>query len=235
MSDSIKLKTSWSDYLEMTSYKNKGKYFTDKYGDNNKAKLAQLLTFVGSESDELAKEYTVYENIDDMVFGQFIACENALTKGLDMHIVLELIAISVIRPASDEVFDNTDREKEVAHVSDLRKEDSTAVLNIVNDYIRARNYYVNHKYNGVFYKLKSDDDEEEVDLDEDEKSSEEKFADNWYWYAMIRSLTNEDILRLEDVLMLEMSTIAPELSYKRQKYMIDEARRKREEAIRRTR
>lgn len=229
------MKTKWKDYLELITYDKVEDYYLEKFdGDKQKASIAMVLSFTDKKDSVLLNNYNIYDSIDEMVFGQFIACEKVISSGNDKNIILEILSYNIFRPVNDIMFDNTDRQKEEIHVESIREEDSFVLIQIINKWLDHRNYYVNKKYNGVFYKIIDDEDvEDEEELTGDELSAEEQFSRNWYWYAMVRSLASENVLKIEEVLMKPMADIAPELAYRRQKDVIDTARRKREEQLRR--
>ena len=75
-----------------------------------------------------------------------------------------------------------------------------------------------------------DKEEEEEDKKED-KTSENLFHSQWYWYAMVRMLAKEDITRYNEIYMLKMATVLPEMSYIAQRDKIENAERRRQAAL----
>ncbi len=185
----------------------------------------------------------------ETVFGQFIAIEKALASGYSKDKAIELLAYSVLRPLEDDVFDNTDVEKENVNRENILDYDASEIINTLNIYSTNRDVYIRETYNGVFYAIANseesvdeDDDREEEQTDEDE-SGEGLFRKQWYWYAMARSIAEDDLIyprvenesRLGSVMMTPMTDIAPELAYKRQRDMIEYQRQRKQEIINKSR
>ena len=83
---------------------------------------------------------------------------------------------------------------------------------------------------GVFYSIP---DEDELD-DPDSFSTpapDELFNQQWYWYSMVRMLAQEDIRRYDEIYMLKMSVVLPEMSYLAQKNKIDSANARQQAAL----
>jgi hypothetical protein len=83
----------------------------------------------------------------------------------------------------------------------------------------------------VFYEVPDEDEEEQEEEDVEQKTSESLFRQQWYWYSIVRTLANEDVTKYEQIYMLKMSTVLPEMSYLAQKDKIDGANRRKEQAL----
>lgn len=176
--------------------------------------------------------YTVVDDINDMIFGQFVAAERAISSGVNDAEALKALALTVIRPLGDEEFDNEDEEKELEHRQSILNESYAVISKELARYAELRKEYVHGTFNGVFYRI-NDDSDEEYEEDVSDNTAEENFVNNWYWYSIQKKLAGDDIFKFDDVLMLKMGVVAPALAYDRQLSMIEEARRKREEQINR--
>ena len=217
---------TWEDYIK--GYNNVEQYMFNKYGELGKYKIAELETRMPIT---LGDEFNIADDIYEMVFGQFIMSERALTAGLEYNESLYNLAVAILRPKGDIIFDNTDKVKEEANIKLIMEQHAKDVLEECNEFSKKRNKFVKEDFKGVFYK--ADDEIEETDNEEDEdvepESFEDKFNKDWYWYTIVNSLADNNILNHEPVLMMKMRDVAPHLSYMRIKGIIDFKRRKAEE------
>lgn len=226
------MKIRWEDYLIAIKREDPLDYYTEIYGSRNIAQLAVIIESKKEIENDLDERYRVITNIDDMVFGQFISAEKAITAKEEKIIGMELLSYAIIRPLQDIEFDNTDTEKEIKLIKSIRDEDAFVILNELQKYAGLRKRYVHGKYNGVFYKIyNGEDDDDDDDPTEEDLTAEVKFSNEWYWYVIMRSLALEDMDRYEQILMTKMSEIAPELAFRRQRDIIEDARRRRQEQI----
>lgn len=216
---------TWGDY--MSGHKDLSKYMTTKYGDSG---VYMLETSDNRIPERLNHKYNIVTTIEKMVFGQFIMAERALTSGHEYNIALDLLAKAIIRPGTDTVFDNTDDTKELELNNAIPLESAKDIMALCVAYTEIRDLFVNTTFAGVFYKSKEETDVEEEDEDtEEEGTFEQKFNKDWYWHTIVDSLANNDILKHEPILMLEMQDVAPHLAYLRMKGIIDYKQRKAEE------
>ena len=226
------MRTTWKQYLESVAYEDPIEYFKEQYDGSEKiARLAVILAGLPSDAD-LSERYNIITNIDEIPFGQFIACERAVSMGLPMQEALKILAQNVLRPKSDEEFDNTDPIKEQKHLDMLDEEAAADITSVLNKFSSLRKNYVHRTYNGVFYKEYQEPSEDEEE-DDTPPTAEERYAKNWYWYVIMREIANQDIFRYEQVLMLPMSVITPELAYRRHTQRMEEIERKRNEQLNR--
>ena len=103
------------------------------------------------------------------------------------------------------------------------------MYSVINRFLSERDDLLFNKFSGVFYEIPSEDDEEK---DEEEVTNDNLFEQQWYWYSIVRSLAKEDITKYDDIYMLKMSTVMPEMSYLAQKNKIESARARQQEAMR---
>ena len=66
-------------------------------------------------------------------------------------------------------------------------------------------------------------EENETENKEESSTDESLFSQQWYWYSVVRMLANEDITKYDDIYMLKMSIVMPEMSYLAQKNKIESA------------
>ncbi len=183
---------------------------------------AKLLLRKTNKRTEAVKKYREYTDMLDLVFGQFIALENIITRQSDHSQKLLDIALFVIRKDGDEIFDNTNLVAEEKHKQDILNEPYPYVMSRIDKYFNIRDVFINKTFDGVFYKKKDDDSEDE----EEDTSSVNNNDGNWYWYSLIRTLANEDITNYEEVRMLPMDVVAPEVAYLRYTQVKEEQERK---------
>lgn len=160
----------------------------------------------------LKKEYRYYDNHDKLTFAQFISIESTLEASRHIEDSIVLVVSEVLRPLSEEVYSNDNEERNRIHreaISNLLAED---VYYIFIEVINRRNDFHYKKYKNVFVVEKETDEE---DTSEDPKHPQESnFYKNWHWYTYIRELAQEDIRRYEEILLMPMDMIAPEISYR---------------------
>ena len=180
----------------------------------------------------ISKKY--YTNIESLVLGQFIMLEQIITGKTKLadHLVDFEIAKLIIRPINHEVFDNEDVNEEKRNSEDILSMDVREVYWVLERFIEARNKTLFEDFSGVFYDINEDDDEEEEEVSEEKKTSEMLFNQQWYWYSMVRMLANEDITKYDDIYMLPMRTVLPEMSYLAQKSKIESAKQRQQQALR---
>ena len=171
----------------------------------------------------------IYYTVEELVFGQFIMIEQILTgkAGLNNHQADLELAKLLIRPKADGVFDNEDGKKEIDNENEILSFDTREVYYVVERFIKRRNKTLYQDYSGVFYDPK--------EADEDEQESEDdagvNFHHQWYYYSLVRMLAQEDVTRYDEIYMLPMKTVLPELSYLSQKAKIERAEQRKQEAL----
>lgn len=171
----------------------------------------------------------IHYGVEDMVFGQFIMVEQILTgkAGLNEHSSDLEIAKLVIRPVEDAIFDNEDGHKEIANEEDIMSYDVREVYYVLERFTKRRNKTMFEDYSGVFYDPKEETDEEDNPLIDDGPN----FHQQWYYYSLVRMLANEDITKYNEIYMLPMKEVLPEMSYLSQKRKIEAAEQRKQEAL----
>ena len=104
------------------------------------------------------------------------------------------------------------------------------IYSIVNIYLENRDFVLFKQFSGVFYEL-PDEDEETEEQEIEEKTNESLFHSQWYWYSMVRMLAKEDITKYDEIYMLKMATVLPEMSFIAQRDKIESANRRKQEAL----
>ncbi len=172
----------------------------------------------------------IYYGVEEMVFGQFIMVEQILTgkAGINNHTADLELAKLLIRPAEDIIFDNEDGHKEIANEEDILSYDLREVYYVLNRFVNRRNKTMFQDYSGVFYdpKEESEDDDEGTVPDDGPN-----FHQQWYYYSLVRMLANEDITKYNEIYMLPMKEVLPEMSYLSQKRKIEEAEQRKQQAL----
>ena len=172
----------------------------------------------------------LYYTVEDLVFGQFIMIEQILTgkAGLNNHQMDLELAKLLIRPKSDGVFDNEDGQKEIDNEAEILSYDAREVYYVVDRFVRRRNKTLFHDYSGVFYDPKKAEEDEEAAQEDD---GQVNFHQQWYYYSLVRMLAKEDVTKFDEIYMLPMKTVLPELSYLSQKAKIERAEQRKQEAL----
>ena len=216
----------WIDYIN-----SKGDlegYLIKKYGEISAKSLIRL--FETNVAIPLNDSFNTVKSIDNMVFGQFIMAERALTTFDDQNTSLMELAYAILRPLSDKTFDNTDDDKETQLRTDILDSEAKDIMEECIKYSEMRNKFVKEDFAGVFYKTPDEVDEDDEDDEEaEEESFESKFSREWYWYTIVNSLASDDILKHEAIYMMKMRDVAPHLAYLRMKGIIDYKRHKAQE------
>jgi len=178
------------------------------------------------------EDFKVYDNVMDLHLGQFIMLEQVITSNEKYKYKVDNdldIAKLIIRPKHQKDFDNEDQESEEKNLENILDSNVTDVYGCINKFMEDREYVLFKQFSGVFYNVKDYDEE-----DEEEKQAlvgEDLFHNQWYWYNIVRTLAQEDILRYEQIYMLKMSVVLPEMSFIAQRSKIEKARNKRMEAM----
>ena len=216
----------WIDYVESNG--DLESHLLSKYSNIEVGSIIRL--FNSRKPLLLDAKFNLVSSIGNMVFGQFIMAERALTTMDNHYESLRELANSIIRPLEDSVFDNTDDGKELLLRAEIMDEKAKDVLEECNRYSDIRNKFVKEDFAGVFYKSDKEEEEEDEDEDDiDDESFEAKFSRDWYWYTIVNSLASDDILKHEAIYMMKMRDVAPHLAYLRMKGIIDYKQRKAEE------
>ena len=170
----------------------------------------------------------IYYGVEDMVFGQFIMVEQILTgkAGLSNYTSDLELAKLIIRPKSDGVFDNEDGHKEIANEEDILSYDVREVYYVLERFTKRRNKTMFEDYSGVFYDPKEEEEDDGTTPDEGPN-----FHQQWYYYSLVRMLANEDITKYNEIYMLPMKEVLPEMSYLSQKRKIEAAEQRKQEAL----
>ena len=185
-------------------------------------------------TDELKSKFKCYDNVFDLVLGQFIMLEQILTgkfKFVDSTAQDLEIMTYILRPIDEEQFDNTDASKEAEHREAILNTPVQDLYNVVNKFLANRELVLFKQFSGVFY---ATPDEEDEDPDQfSTPTPDELYNQQWYWYSIVRMLAQEDIRRYDEVYMLKMNVVLPEMSYLAQKNKIDAANARQQAALNR--
>ena len=177
--------------------------------------------------------FKCYRSIDELVLGQFIMVEQIITGKTNYESTSENdfeIAKLLMRPKEHDVFDNENPEVEKQNAINILNTNVLEVYSVLQQFLTNREFVLFKQFKGVFYELSEDDDDDEQQ--EYEKTGEALFQQQWYWYSMVRMLAKEDITKYDEIYMLKMSTVMPEMSYLAQKNKIDATKHRQQEALR---
>tara|TARA_R110000803_G_scaffold46673_5_gene97915 strand:- start:354 stop:1058 length:705 start_codon:yes stop_codon:yes gene_type:complete len=175
----------------------------------------------------------IYTAIENLVLGQFIMIEQIITGKTiteDYLVDFEILKL-LIRPLKHEEFDNSDLSLERENEERILNMDVREAYWVLNKFISNREKVLFNDFAGVFYESdNSEIDDEPEDIEE--KTSKEKFGQQWYWYNIVRMLSGEDIHKYEKTYMLPMSVVLPEMSFLAQKNKIESANQRQQEVMR---
>lgn len=185
-------------------------------------------------TDTIKTTFKYSDNVFDLVLGQFIMIEQILTgkfKFIDSSAQDMELMTYILRPIDEDYFDNTNDIKEAKHREAILNTPVQDLYNVVNKFLSNRDKVLFKQFSGVFYSVQEDieDDKEELSA----PTPDELFNQQWYWYSIVRMLAQEDVRRYDEVYMLKMSVVLPEMSYLAQKNKIDAANARQQAALNR--
>lgn len=192
------------------------------------------LNVKGDVSETTKNKFNIYTDIMDLVLGQFIMLEQIITGKTKYATDAEndlAIAQLILRPKHHNDFDNENAEDEAVNNEAILNTPVKDVYRILSKFFNNREFVLFKQFSGVFYEI-PDEYEEEEEEDRGTETSEQLFAQQWYWYSMVRLLAQEDITRYSEIYMLKMSTVMPEMSYLAQKNKIESANQRQKAAMR---
>ena len=183
--------------------------------------------------DSIALKRKIHGKVEDLVLGQFIMLEQIITgkTKLPDHLIDLEICKLIIRPLHHDVFDNEDTEDEKENQEYILDSDVREVYYLLNEFVENRNKTLFEDFAGVFYEP-PEDDEDADEVDVENKNSQMLFNQQWYWYSIVRKLGNEDITKYNEIYMLPMPTVLPEMSFLAQKSKIEAAEQRQAQAVR---
>lgn len=196
------------------------------------------LTMGDSVSDYISENFTFHDNVFDLVLGQFIMIEQILTGKFKFKTSTESdlqLANFLFRPKDEVEFDNEDPEKEEANRVAILNIPVQDFYNALNNFLKKREFVLFKQFSGVFYDA-TKEDEDEKDVSDSQSYGEDSgvdFNQQWYWYSIVRTLANENILMYDKVYMLKMSAVLPEMSYLAQKNKVESANQRAQQALNR--
>ena len=179
------------------------------------------------------KGKSIVKSVYELVLGQFIMIEQIITgKSTYEYEAINDLELSklIIRPDHHEVFDNGDDEQERQNEQDILNASVQDVYSVLQGFLKNRDLVLFEQFKGVFYEV-PDEEEDDEESTEEERTAESLFQQQWYWYSMVRMLAKEDITKYEDIYMLNMSVVMPEMSYLAQKNKIEAARQRQQQAL----
>lgn len=179
------------------------------------------------------KSKSIVKSVYELVLGQFIMIEQIITgkSTYEYEAINDLeLAKLIIRPDHHDIFDNGDDEVENQNEQDILNASVQDVYTVLQKFLKNRDLVLFEQFKGVFYEV-PDEDEEDEESTEEERTAESLFQQQWYWYSMVRMLAKEDITKYEDIYMLNMSVVMPEMSYLAQKNKIESARQRQQQAL----
>ena len=177
-------------------------------------------------------EFKSIKDFNHISFGHFIMLEKIITAGLDEQIMLQQIMPLVLRPATEDLLDNEDLEKEKEHTKKILDLPIGVIMNEFLTYSKLRVKYVFNDYNGVIYATIDKDKKDEPEEDEDETSSNsgdtarEDYNKRFFWYNLIGTVANDDIFKRPTAINLPMYEVMPFLAEKRYKEIIERLERR---------
>jgi hypothetical protein len=189
-------------------------------------------------SKYIKDNFVFYDNVFDMVLGQFIMVEQILTGKFKFKSEVDLdIELSkyLFRPKNELEFDNEDPTKEHHVRESILDTPVQDFYNALNFFLEKREYVLFKQFAGVFYDSSKNEEEEEQDSESQSygEDTDAEFNQQWYWYSIVRTLAQEDIRRYSEVYMLKMSVVLPEMSYLSQKNKVEAAQQRAQAALNR--
>ena len=176
--------------------------------------------------------FNVTLTVEDAVLGQFIMLEQIITGKTKFENEnqrdLEFAKL-ILRPKHHKEFDNQIPSDEVENEKKILSSPVQDVYSVVYHYLENRDFVLFKQFSGVFYEIPDEDEMEEGEVEK--KTNENLFHNQWYWYSIVRMLAKEDITKYDEIYMLPMRTVLPEMSYITQRDKIESAERRKQEAL----
>lgn len=228
-----------SDHIKYTQLVEKGSL--DSLPMSEKVKIMREMSDVYPLKEaydidkSVTKNFIYYDNVMELTLGQFIMIEQIMTgkfkfaKEVDMEVEL---AKYILRPLNEIEFDNTDKQYEAVNVKNILSLPVQSFYNAINKFLRNREHVLFKQFAGVFYETPTDDEDDDNGIDT-QAQQEASFQQQWYWYSIVRELAQEDIRRYDEIYMLKMKTVLPEMSYLAQKNKIEAANQRASAAMNR--
>jgi len=228
-----------SDHIKYTQLVEKGSL--DSLPMSEKVKIMREMSDVYPLKEaydidkSVTKNFIYYDNVMELTLGQFIMVEQIMTgkfkfaKEVDMEVEL---AKYILRPLNEIEFDNTDKQYEAVNVKNILSLPVQSFYNAINKFLKNREHVLFKQFAGVFYETPTDDEDDDNGIDT-QAQQEASFQQQWYWYSIVRELAQEDIRRYDEIYMLKMKTVLPEMSYLAQKNKIEAANQRASAAMNR--
>jgi hypothetical protein len=185
-------------------------------------------------TEYVKSNFNVTLSVDDAVLGQFIMLEQIITGKTKFQNEYDrdlAFAKLIIRPKHHKEFDNENLEDEAENEQMILSSPVQDIYNVINRYLDNRDFVLFKQFSGVFYEMTEDDNDEQEEGREEDKTAENLFHQQWYWYSIVRKLANEDITKYNEIYMLKMATVLPEMSYLAQREKIEGAQRRQAQAM----
>jgi len=182
---------------------------------------------------KIHRDFNAHTDPMELVLGQFIMVEQIITGKTKFETEAEndlALAKLLIRPRTQQVFDNEDPAEEESNENKILNTPVQEVYSVLSRFLDKREFVLFKQFAGVFYETPEEDVEEATE--NSDPTGESLFAQQWYWYSMVRLLAKEDITKYDDIYMLKMSTVMPEMSYLAQKNKIESANQRQQAAMR---
>lgn len=184
-------------------------------------------------TEYIKSNFNVTTSVEEAVLGQFIMLEQIITGKTTFKTAYDrdlTFAKLILRPKHHKEFDNENPKDEEDNQRMILESPVQDIYNVINSYLDNRDFVLFKQFSGVFYEM-SDDDEEGEDTPEEDKTAESLFAQQWYWYSIVRKLANEDITKYNEIYMLNMSIVLPEMSFLAQRSKIESAEARKAQAM----
>mgnify|MGYP005820259357 CR=1 FL=1 len=185
-----------------------------------------------NDSYDIHRNFNAYTDPMELVLGQFIMVEQIITGKTKFETEAEndlALAELLIRPNHHQSFDNEDVKEEIKNKENILNTPVQEIYSVLSKFLEQREFVLFKQFAGVFYETPEEDAEEEEGED---STRESLFAQQWYWYSMVRMLAKEDITKYNEIYMLKMSSVMPEMSFLAQKNKIESASQRQQEAMR---
>ena len=198
--------------------------------------MAKTYPLVAMKDSEMSiyQDFNVITDVMDLVLGQFIMLEQIITGKTKFKTEAEndlAIAKLIIRPKHHKEFDNSNEQDERDNELGILAYDVREVYTVIMNFLNHREDVLFRQFSGVFYESPTEDEDNEEETDNVDATGEALFNQQWYWYSMVRKLAHEDVTKYEQIYMLKMSIVMPEMSYLAQKSKIDSANQRKQEIL----
>ena len=205
--------------------------------------MRQATMSIASSEDEvlehLNNKYRVYDDFM-ITFGQLFVLESTMYRhSASMPEKALTLCQVLLRPKDEEVYDNSDAAKEVAHKNMLLEEEGWLMSVFAERMFEKRKDFHEKRYEGVFYRPQKEVEEERESLGDEYEpedpstfSGRDAYEYNYYWLNILDDLAKNNPLNYAPIMDLDVRTAAAWCARERTRIKVENNEAKEQELLR---